>query len=398
MLRNSLQRRLRMEVLEDKRPLAANLFVDVVDGDLIITGDAGDNRFFIQSGSPQGEQFEIGSLGTFGDTINGDLFLTSGHFFSGVTRNIIINLGDGSDFVNIKGVNGVNVLDMPGDLRIDMGGGDDRIALGIGDSPLFDNPISEFAFPLNIANNLVIDMGAGNDLAWIASTTVGNDFSYSNPQGDASLLFLRETIFVSLGMESEIGRDFKINAGGGADEIVLEDINVGRDMLISVGAGDDIVKLANIDVARSTLANLGSGNDQAELEFSNLGSSLTVLGSGSNVILIQEVDTSSSVSILTSSGNDGILLAGVQTGTVLISAGAGDDELFILDSVFDNLLVSMGGGADTLNIGGTTVNGLTLLLGGGGFDTLIDLGGNSFFLALDLGFESFMSCSMVEYE
>src|SRR5690606_25355575 len=105
--------------------------------------------------------------------LNGQPFNSADHFFSGVTGDIIINLGDGDDWINMMGTNGVVVLDMPGDLRIDMGAGDDRIVLGTGEGPLRDFPVPEIAFPLNLAGDLVVDMGSGYDQAWIASTTVG---------------------------------------------------------------------------------------------------------------------------------------------------------------------------------------------------------------------------------
>lgn len=391
MLRDSLQRRLRMEVLEDKRPLAANLFAEVIDGDLVITGDAGDNRFYIQSGLPDGEQYELGNIGNLDeDTINGLPFNSADHFFSGVTGDIIINLGDGGDYINIRGTNEVVVLDMPGDLRIDMGAGDDRIVLGTGEGPLADYPLPTIAFPLNIAGDLILDMGAGYDQTWIASTTVGRDFSYT-ASGDNFLMFAPESLFEALATGNAVGRDFSVITGAGNDAISLEDIDVGRNVLISLDDGDDFVALTDINVAGLTLASLGTGTNEAQFEFSNLGSSLTVLGGGSNSIFIADVVTSSMVNVVTANGNDAIVLGGVQTGTAIVTTGGGDDELFVLDSVFDNLLVTLGGGDDTLTIGGTQVNGLALLSGGSGFDTLVNLGDNDFLLALALAFESRVS-------
>lgn len=380
MLQNLLQRRLRMEMLEDKRPLAANLFANVVNGDLVITGDAGDNRFYIQSGS-DGHQYEIGNLDDLNDITN----------ISGVTRDIIINLGGGDDWINIRSKVGETVLEMPRDLKIDMGAGDDRLAFGMGDGPLFGFPIAPEAFPLDVARDLTINMGAGNDQSWMSSVTVGRDFSYTDSQGNASLVFMPTSSMGFFAVESATGRDFSVVTGGGADEIALEDISTGRNLLVSVDGGDDYLGVFNMNVAGSTLASLGSGIDFSEFQFSNLGLSLTVLGAGSSTIMLNSVTTSCAVTILTAKGDDAITLIDVCTSTAAITTGAGADQLEVIDSVFDNLLVTLDSGADTFIIGGTEVNCLALLSGGAGFDTLVNLGGNDFFLTLALAFESRVS-------
>ena len=380
-----------METLEDKRPLAADLIVEVINGDLVITGDAGDNRFYIQSGSPEGEQYEFGNLGDFTDTINGEHFDSSDHYFSGVTGDIIINLGAGDDWINIMGTNNVTVLNMPRDLRIDMGAGDDRLAFGMGPGPLFDGDIHNASFPLNIARDMAINMGAGFDQTWIANTTVGRDITHTDPEGDAFLQFVPKIDFDSDGLDTNAGRDFSIVTGGGGDIVYLNSISNGRNLIVSLGAGDDYVGVLGANVGGSTLVDLGSGNDTTDLQDGNLGRSLTVLGSGSNAIFIADLVTANSISVLTGRGSDQIGIGGVQTGTVIITTGAEADELFLLDCAFDNLLLTLGGGNDTLNIGSTTVNGLALLLGGGGFDTIVNLGDNQFGLALALAFESWIS-------
>jgi hypothetical protein len=391
MLQNLLQRRLRMEMLEDKRPLAANLLVEVVDGDLVITGDAGDNRIEIQSAFPDGEQYELVNLGSeLDDTINGMPF-DMDHYFSGVTGNVIINLGDGDDWVVIEGTNGVDILEMPGDLRIDMGAGDDLLALGLSNGALDGGTTGFEARPLSVAGDLVIEGGAGADKTWISSTLVGDDFRYTDTQGNASLRFLHTSVDPSSSFASEIGDDFSVTTGGGNDIIDVQEMTVGGDLMMSAAGGDDTVGLNLVEVGGSALVSLGGGHNEGQFQDSNLGSSFTALGSGSNAIFIAAVTTSNSVMVVTSNGNDLILLGGVQTGTALVTTGSGADELSVIECVFDNLLVTLGGGSDLLTIGGTTVNGLALLLGGGGADTYLDAGGNDILLELDLGFESLVS-------
>jgi hypothetical protein len=386
MLRNSLQRRLRMETLEDKRPLAANLFANVVNGDLVITGDAGDNRFYIQRGSPDVAQYEFGNLGDSADKIfvNG----IESNFVSGVTGDIIINLGGGSDFLNIQGPSDGDILEIPGDLRINMGSGDDRVVLGDAMHAVTGEPFFS-ARPLDIAGDLVIDTGTGTDWTSIWSVLVGDDFSFTDLNGDTGLTFQPVGQDPQgQAFQSVIAGDFCVITGGGADEIDLEDINVGRNLLVSVDGGNDSVELQLVNVASATLVSMGAGNNQSQFISSNLGSSLTVLGSGSNAVTIDSVVTSCAITVLTGNGADSIGMINTRTSTATVTTGSGNDQFLAFDSVFDNLLISLDGGADTLYLGNTTVNSLALLLGGGGFDTLVDLGGNDFCLALALAFES----------
>lgn len=412
-MHHGFSKQLRFEMLEAKRTLTANLTVAVVDGDLIVTGDSGDNVFILQGGAGGG-QYEFKNFGSPTDTITtsaGTETFDQDHFVSGVTGDIIINLGAGNDKLNIEGTNGVSVLVMPGDLQIDMGDGDDQIALGMGNGILSGMTLGPNVLPLDVANDVVIDMGAGSEKVWFTAMSVGGDCRFTNLEGDATIKFLPASDFVD-GIESDIADDFSVITGGGADAVDLEDINVGDDfsvitgdgaddvnlkdidvgddLLVSVGGGDDLLGLQNVNVVGSTLVSLGGDSDSANIGGPNLGFSLTVLGSGTNFINIEGVTTTGYVAVLTASGQDTVILAGVNTGTALVTTGGGTDEVAVLYSFFDYLLLDLGSGDDTLFIDGTTVDGFAVLYGGDGVDTLIDPGSNDILVEFDLAFETYL--------
>lgn len=378
MIHNRMEKRLRFESLEQKQLLAADLSVAVIGGDLVITGDAEPNSFILSSGDVLNEQFRIENR-IFGDTINGQF---DELFISGVTGNVIINTGGADDVVRIFG-DGPGPLAFPGDLRINLGDGEDQLFLGHAQFNF------DFQLPLAIGDDLIIEGGAGDDSFELTALQVTDDFNIIDTQGSNALNMLPGFFFAFDDESTTVGDDFTVIMGSGNDEIGIDQAVVGDNLFVVANGGDDAVFVVNSEVHGSTFVNLGSGSNEMQAELLDAGHALTVVGTGTNNIFLNEVTSSSLIAIVTTNGNDVVNIFNSSTGLAFISTGGGADELAIIDSAFEALAIQLGNGDDSLTLGGVDVSEWALLSGGRGSDTLVDLGGNDINWELDFGFEIF---------
>ncbi len=387
MLRNTLQKRLRIECLEEKIALAGNLTVEVIDGDLVITGDANPNSFTLDKpgfiDTQNGAQYELHNRGLFGDTINGDLNDTL--LISGVTRDIIINLGEGDDIARIFGFVSENFeLSVPRDLSINAGAGNDQIYLGIFESFEFGRVESG---PINVGRNLSINGGAGDELVLTTDVNVANDYTVVDTVGDIVFQNFNGVEFDG-GDSMYVGGDVSLTTGSGNDFVDFVDFVVDGDVTMSFGAGDDAVGVGAGEIGGNLVLSLGSGGNQAQASLLTVGGGILIVGSGSNAVGVGFLEADS-VTVLTGNNDDYIEMRQVAAGTVTIATSGGADYAILADSAFDLLMVNLGAGNDTLELQGVDVSLLALLIGGRGSDTFNDLGGNDINFLLDLGFEIF---------
>ncbi|QEG34213.1 hypothetical protein [Bythopirellula goksoeyrii] len=388
MINNRMEKRLRMEVLEKKQLLAADLSVAVIDGDLVITGDANPNAFALRSGDTDGGQFEVVLIGPgqVDDTVNGVTKSDGEPFlFNGVTRDVIVNTGGGDDTVRIIGGSSTNELDalqFPGDLRIDLGDGEDELFMGTSAS------FTLTQFPLAIADDLVILGGAGNDTFDVTAVHVADDFTIVDTEGSNTLTMPLGLSFPNSNESTTIGDDFAILMGNGNDQVFVNQTIVGDNLFVDLGGGDDAVDGLLSTINGSTFVNLGSGSNQVDIAVTDAGNSLTILGSGANDVVLTQVNASSLIAVITASGDDLITLDGCTTGTGIITTGDGQDEVEIFDSAFEMLFVKLGKGDDILTLEDVEVLKLALLHGGQGNDTLVESGDIDINLELDLAFET----------
>ena len=382
MFRNSLQKRLRMEVLEQKIALAADLSVAVVNGDLIINGDANNNWFTIEPADDfENAQYRIINRGSFFDTINGEQFTT--YFVSGVTRDVRVNLGDGDDIFRVTGFatnDDSNDLTFPRDLIVSGGEGNDQIYSGIFES----NPLP-FQGPVDVVRNLTITGGAGDDLFYSTALDVGNNFTFSDNQGNTEF-FTDPGVFYSIGRSSSVGGNLSVTTGAGTDFIGIEDYVVSGNISINVGGGDDSAMVRGATVDGTITLNLGGGINEGIVEFADAGR-VGVTGTGENIVRVTGV-TTNMVAIATANLNDSIIMFETTADVTIIATSGGADYVDIEDCVFDLLVVQLGSGDDVLELE-TVDAAIALLSGGGGTDTLIDHENNDIDWMLDLGFEVF---------
>jgi len=184
------------------------------------------------------------------------------------------------------------------------GAGNDvaNIYAGNGEVPPEEPPAAS-----NIGNDLILNTGAGNDLAFVVDQIVGNDLHMilgagndrggigeDQPPGTPErTLLVRNNLFV--------------NAGAGNDQIfALFNVEVGQDAFVFLGAGNDGLSAAFTEIGRNALVDAGPGNDA--VEFGDVH---------------------------------------VDNGTASIFMGAGNDRLSFFNSSAERLLAFGGPGRDT---------------------------------------------------
>ena len=226
-------RKLGLESLETRRLFAGDVTVTVERGDVLIRGDAQANQIEI---TQTGSRLVIsGSARAFlsPTTINGqkEVVLAGARF-----GNVTIQMGDGSDRVNVHDV----ALQQYGeaDWRIDLGRGSD--------TALIDN--------VNFPRDLSVIGGAAHEA------------------GDEEIRL----------KASDIGRSATINLGGGAQDLAsIDNSTFGADLTLNGQDGADFVGVAGNEVEGTMTVNMGAGNDMLMLMSNLVGQA--VLNGGSDM-------------------------------------------------------------------------------------------------------------------
>jgi hypothetical protein len=293
---NRFGRAARFESLERRQLLAGDVLVNVVRGNLVVQGDAVDNDITITAGAERGSFVVTGLNGTTvhqnGQTPANEVTV------SGVRGDVRINLGEGNDSVSLVNAN------VRGDVIVRTGAGDDEISVD----------------ETSIGGRLAIDAGADNDT-------------------------------VTLGSAANIG------ALEGA-------LRVQKGIHVDLGSGNDMLTLDQAATRSSIGVHGGLGDDEISASVAK-GNVLAVLGG---------------------EGMDTITLDDVRARYLGVLAGAGNDHVSIQDSVFTSLGVALGDGDDTLSVGGNEAR-IAVMLGGPGEDTFEELSENDFTFELIRGFE-----------
>lgn len=324
MFQNS--RKLRLESLEQKQMLAGDVTVSVVNGVLTLQGDELDNQIAVSAGEAAGTFVIRGLDGTLLHL--GDAEGTSELAVEGVRRGMVANMGAGNDALRI------NEASFRGNVAINMGEGDDRVAIGV--TP----EVTE------------------------ASLTMDDDASIDLPS-------------------VQFGQNLIIRTGSGNDTVVINDTR-GRGILgVSTGEGDDTVRLG---LASETTEEAAEVNDEVLVSFIN-GVALD-LGAGADVLFVNHLRTGG-FHVNGGAGADTMRINGVKAHAINVVGGAGEgaDTVAIRDATTRLLTVNLGAGDDSLTLSGVKAQ-LALLHGGRGeADTLTLLGENLIRHRRVVGFE-----------
>ena len=317
---------LRFEQLEEKKMLAGDVAVSVVNGALHIEGDDLGNQIVVSSGEAPGEYLIRGLNDTVvqltdapdpddpppveGEAPENAVIVT------GVRRGIHVAMNDGDDSVVLHDAR------VRGDVIINTGSGADHVRVGLPPAPLpglvsaeVEEESNGLPAGVSIGRSLVIRTSDGDDTVLLggrpaAETEDGIEEAETTENGTRRGATLR------------IGQNLTVRLGDGEDELTAGAVQINRSLSARGGDGPDSVSLNHV---RAAMASIGTGD--------------------------------------------------------------GDDEVDVLDSVFGMLGVRTRDGNDTVSITGTRAR-LAILLGGGGEqDTWNDLGENSFGRLVTRGFE-----------
>lgn len=237
--------------LESRTLLAGNVTAAIVDGELIITGDAAAN--------------DITILETAAGVI--------------VRGNSTTINGGAADFVAFA-----PSVARTGKIVATMGAGNDKVQID----------------DLTLDGRVVFHGGEGNDSLGLTEATIKAGVGFHGDAGNDSLVMDQSTVegsvlaFLGAGDDlvtlngSEIKRSLVLYGRDGADGLNLNDSKVGRWLIGYLGEGDDDVRIANgsetkhvqlwgqkgadvvqvnnSDTSRSFAARMGDGNDAVSLE------------------------------------------------------------------------------------------------------------------------------------
>ncbi len=322
-----------------------------------------------------------------------------------VPRNLIINTGDGNDYVvanaNVGGANSGGVA------VINTGNGHDGVAFG---SPFSFGPeevevTQDSEFGVHVEINLVILTGSGDDHVCVRNVQVDNLLSVQTGDGHDGVEagdFIAGVADVITGNGNDevemfnFGLDYSLSVltGAGNDEVLVEGFSAGAGdgptgenneagvVVVNTGAGNDQLVVAGFNIDALVL-DTGAGNDGSEFDrewedsvaqngmmfsgpvivaqgFISRGLTL-VTGAGNDFVEVEFV-AASDITINTGAGNDGsyytpIAVYGVEVkNNLVVVTGEGHDYAYLYSGYESNsevggsVIVNMGGGNDLLGI------------------------------------------------
>lgn len=337
MSRRRFRNRFPFEKLEARCLMAGDVHAEVIDGDLIITGDELDNEVGILPGDNPGEYRVIGRASTD-----------------------VIIVPDLSLLTQINGQGGVTVGGVTGDIRIMLGGGDDKVLVYGGG--LGGVAVAHPGMPtLPVPGNLIVADYAGANGVNLMGVEAGGDLIVRTGSGDD---------VVSLSA-STAGRRTVLRTGAGDDRITTWDH--GSPMAADSGAGDDVVSVSTGSVGGNVTIRTGAGDDRVRaFDIDIRGDMVLQTGIGDDMVTIQDLLVREHLRIGTGLGADLVRIGhpfdklpsdlqaptmplqqefGVKARTLTISTAAGEDVVGLAASYeCRRACVLLGDGSDSAMI------------------------------------------------
>jgi hypothetical protein len=327
-------RRLSIQLLESRLPMAGNVTVTLQDGLVTITGDDAANGVFITNTGV--ESLEMEGAPT---SING---VPGGSFDFGVQRSIRVQMGGGGDFV----LCGSHEMF---DLVAELGSGNDSFR----------------GHQVDSTKELIVDGGDGDDSIVMTGEDRLNRFS--NTAGTSMIL----------------------HGGAGGDLVDLVNAGAGLELVVTGGAGSDSIKLQGGTVGNILLINGEADSDRIELRSTRTHVMALHGEAGFNAFIIDHCTTNGglavhsgneadSVQLLSSGapdyvaflmggGSDYMIITQPNTNWLGLFTGDGSDYV-VMGGAFDQIYADMGNDHDSLQVVNTTLRQSALFDGGAGGD------------------------------
>ncbi len=289
MRRSTRSRSFTTSALESRQLLSGgNVQAAAVGGILTITGDSLANEVAVEQTS---EGLRVKALN--GTHLNG---ITNGVITFTNPTQTNIQMNGGGDRVTLAGYQG-------GSVSVVMGGGNDQVTLS----------------GINVPGDLSIDLGAGNDSLNAILGGAMND------------------------IPNIVDGNVKLLGGTGSDRMLIESLSTGHDLKLDAGAGNDVVRLGGGGTDGLTSILLGSGNDILSIgQRNSYGNFALDAGAGDDLLGVQNAQFFGPTTFNMGAGKDAILSQNNFFELDLTrDGGNGADTLFSLgDAVVGNNAVT----------------------------------------------------------
>jgi hypothetical protein len=286
-------RKINLESLEQRKLMAGDVAA-AFDGTLLtVEGDNFDNQIAITR-TVVGDVVITGQNGTL---VNG---LPSVRYPRAQLNAMEVRMEGGNDTVALRS------LQVANDLFVDMGAGNDRLTA----------PAS------TIGANMAVMGGEGNDIVQLAGVTVREDLSIDGGLG---------TLNASVSIAS-IDKVMSIIGDEAIDVVSIVGTRVGLDLLVETKGGSDRVTmtdLAAFHLSINTDSNGAVGLDQVTLNRVSTVEDLGIFtGAGNDVVRMTDVTSGKSIKVSLDEGNDRLIATRVGAAEdAVFEGGAGVDTL-----------------------------------------------------------------------
>jgi hypothetical protein len=225
-----------VECLESRTLLSGTVSASVVNGTLIVHGDAARNAIILDQTGLNADQVRL--TGTGDTKINkeaGPIVL------NGVKRNVVVRMGANADDVTLRDVN------LPGSVAIEGRGGADTLTLS----------------NVRVASNLNITSGAKGSTTAIGTVTIGKDLTVRGGAGGQNVSFL----------SVHVKRNTVVTSGRGASLLTVDDSTFDGFVRVTAGAAADVVRIDSLGApdgpqsrfGRPVAVSLNAGKDTLQL-------------------------------------------------------------------------------------------------------------------------------------
>lgn len=285
-------RSLRVESLENRQLMAGDVAVALEGQWLTIHGDNLANQISIV----QDARGNVTVAGQQGTLING---LPSVRFLTPALNAMEVRMEGGDDVLSLRGVRLAN------DLFVEMGAGNDRVTTAA-------------TLPLVVGANAAFELGDGNDTIQLSGSVVGEDLNVNGGIGQMTAN-LRQL---------SVGKALNLIGDDQADSIVLALSTITEAVSIETKGGNDVINLSDSSMG-GLLVNTDLGDDRATLTRISVQEDLGLFtGDGNDTVTLTDVASSKSITVSTDNGSDRIVARRVSAATdAVFEGGAGVDYL-----------------------------------------------------------------------
>lgn len=357
----------KLQCLEDRWNPAGNVTVSVVAGDLVVTGDGNLAGNQITINETAAQTFLITGAGT---TVNGAASVDTSTL-SAVTRDIKFTFGAGNDNVGLTATG----LGTYRDVIANLGTGSDAFSI----TGLYGRNMTVNQPNLSNDNDSTSITGCRASGIVSVSNQNGADVTSINSKVAGGVVVTNRDGGDTVDVQGKIGRYLRVlNTAGALGNLVTVGAVVGGYGLIqNPGMVDSSTTLNGAEFVGSLTISNGSGGPTSTSTILNgctvLGPILITGGNGMDQVRLDALKTEYVTLNLVGGNNDVDVTGGTAiAGRLSITAGADNDRLFMNsgDNKVLAVLFSAGNGTNSANISGLAANVVTYN-GGSGQDTLL---------------------------